>query len=60
MKGKLTDMGVHLIHKSADGKMAVIAVRLSEDRGDPNAIVATLWQHLPSATGSTRKSRQTW
>ena len=31
MKGKLTDMDVHLLHKSADGKMAMLAVRLRED-----------------------------
>lgn len=55
VKGKLTDMGVHLTHKGADGKMAVVEVRLSEDRGDPNAILATLWQHLPSTAGSTEK-----
>jgi len=34
VKGKLTDMDVHLVHKSADGKQAVIAIRLVEDRGD--------------------------
>ena len=55
VKGKLTDMDVHLLHKSADGKLAVVAVRLSEDRGDPNATLATLWEHLPPASGSTEK-----
>ena len=38
VNGKLTDMDAHLVHKSADGKIAVLAVRLSEDRGDPNAL----------------------
>ncbi len=55
VKGKLTDMDAHLVHKSADGKVAVIAVRLSEDRGDPNATLATLWEHLPTAKGATDK-----
>ncbi len=55
VKGKLTDMDVHLLHKSADGKLAVIAVRLSEDRGDPNATLAMLWEHLPTTPGSTDK-----
>ncbi len=55
VNGKLTDMDVHLVHKSADGKLAVLAVRLSEDRGDPNATLATLWQHLPTTAGSTDK-----
>jgi carbonic anhydrase len=55
VKGKLTDMDVHLVHKSADGKQAVIAIRLVEDRGDANAVLATLWDHLPAAAGATEK-----
>jgi carbonic anhydrase len=55
VKGKLSDMVIHLVHKSADGKLAVVAVRLSEDRGDPNATLATLWAHLPLTTGATDK-----
>lgn len=55
VNGKLTDMDVHLVHKSADGKIAVVAVRLSEERGDPNATLATLWQHLPVEAGKTDK-----
>ena len=55
VKGKLTDMDVHLVHKSADGKLAVVAVRLSEERGDANATLATLWQQLPTTTGATGK-----
>jgi carbonic anhydrase len=55
VNGKLTDMDIHLVHKSADGKLAVIAVRLTEERGDANATLATLWQHLPTKTGATDK-----
>ncbi|MGA2672761.1 MAG: carbonic anhydrase family protein [Terracidiphilus sp.] len=55
VKGKLTDMVIHLVHKSADGKLAVIAVRLNEDIGNPNAILATLWPHLPKTAGATEK-----
>ena len=55
VKGKLTDMDIHLVHKSADGKQAVLAVRLVEDRGDANAVLANLWQHLPVSTGATEK-----
>ncbi len=44
VNGRLTDMDVHLMHKSADGKLAMVAVRLSEDRGgckcDPGGAVA--------------------
>ncbi len=55
VKGKLTDMDVHLVHKSADGKTAVIAIRFSEDRGDANAVLATLWDHLPTQPNTTQK-----
>ncbi len=55
-KGKLSDMEVDLIHKSADGKMAIVAVRMSEEHGGaPNATLATLWEHLPVKTGTTEK-----
>jgi carbonic anhydrase len=55
VKGKLSDMEIHLVHRSADGKLAVLAVRLNEDRGFPNASLATLWEHLPAAPGKTEK-----
>ena len=55
VKGKLTDMDVHLVHKSADGNQAVIAIRFSEDRGEANAVLATLWDHLPTKAGATEK-----
>ena len=40
VKGKLTDMEVDLVHRSDDGKMAIVAVRLNQDRGFPNALLA--------------------
>jgi carbonic anhydrase len=55
VKGKLSDMSVHLIHKSADGKLVIVAVRLIEDQNKPNALLATLWPHLPPAPGKTDK-----
>ena len=56
VKGKLTDMDVHLLYKSADGKQAVVAVRLTEDiTTPPNAVLAMLWPHLPTQTGQTEK-----
>ena len=53
--GKLTDMDVELLHKSADGKMAIIEVRFALDRGYPNAVMAMLWPHLPQRPGTTSK-----
>ena len=51
VKGKLPDMSLHLVHKSAEGKFAVVAVRLNE--GTDNAVLAALWEHLPKAKGKT-------
>jgi carbonic anhydrase len=55
VKGKLADMEVDLVHRSDDGKEAIVAVRLNEDRGNPNATLATLWEHLPTTAGATEK-----
>jgi carbonic anhydrase len=52
VKGKLSDMEVDLVHRSEDGKEAIVAVRLNEDRGNPNALLATLWDHLPVKVGA--------
>lgn len=53
VKGHLSDMELHLVHRSAEGKLAVVAIRINEDRGSPNAILATLWEHLPTKSGQS-------
>ena len=53
VKGKLPDMSLHLVHKSAEGKIVVVAVRLNE--GNANALLAALWEHLPKTAGATDK-----
>jgi len=55
VRGKLTDMDVELLHRGADGKTAIVEVRLAMDRGSPNAVLAMLWPHLPKTAGSTAK-----
>jgi carbonic anhydrase len=55
VKGKLSDMSVQLVHKSADGQMAILAVRLIENQNFPNATLAALWEHLPTVAGKTEK-----
>ena len=55
VNGKLSDLELHLVHRNADGKLAVLAVRLSVDRGFPNATMATLWDHLPATAGASAK-----
>jgi carbonic anhydrase len=55
VKGKLTDMSVQFLHKSADGQMAILAVRLTENQDAPNAVLATLFSQLPRKAGETTK-----
>jgi carbonic anhydrase len=55
VKGKLSDMEVDIVYRGDDGKSAIVAVRLNQDRGDPNALLATLWAHLPRRPGTTEK-----
>jgi carbonic anhydrase len=33
----------------------MVVVRLNEDAGNPNAVLATLWAHLPKTAGETQK-----
>jgi carbonic anhydrase len=53
VKGRFDDMSIHLLHKSADGKMVIVAVRVVEDRSMGNAILAMLWDHLPKVAHKT-------
>jgi len=55
VRGKLADMEVDLIHRSDDGKMAIVAVRLNQDRGFPNALLASLFTHLPATPGTSTR-----
>jgi len=55
VRGKMTEMDVQLLHKSADGKLAVVAVRLVEEMSNPNAVLAALWPHLPRTAGASEK-----
>ncbi len=45
VNGKSFDMVVHLVHKSDDGQLAVVAVLL--ERGQENAFIQTLWNNMP-------------
>jgi len=58
VKGKVTDMDVQLLHRSMDGSLAVVAVRFREDVGNPNAVLAMLWPHLPRKAGASEKVQE--
>ena len=47
--GKNAAMVAHFVHKSKDGKLAVIGVMLNE--GKDNAAIKTLWANLPPKEG---------
>ena len=49
VSGASYPMVAHLVHKSADGKLAVVAVLLAE--GSANDFVERLWKHLPQGQG---------
>ena len=49
VNGKSSPMVAHLVHKNAEGKLAVVAVLLTE--GKPNPLVAELWKYLPAEQG---------
>jgi carbonic anhydrase len=49
--GKLSDMVIDLVHKNANGELAIIAVRLNEGR--VNGSLAALWPSLPKTAGAT-------
>jgi carbonic anhydrase len=51
INGKGTEMVVHLVHKDAEGKLAVIAVLL--ERGLPNSMIQTVWNNLPLEKNDT-------
>ena len=53
--GKPFDMVVHLVHKSVDGRQAVVAVLL--DRGSAQPIVQTVWNNLPLEKGDEVAAR---
>jgi carbonic anhydrase len=45
INGKGTEMVMHMVHKSVDGKIAIIAVLL--ERGQPHKLMQTIWDNLP-------------
>lgn len=45
VNGKAYPLEAHLVHKSKDGKIAVVGVFMEE--GKPNDFIETLWAHLP-------------
>lgn len=49
LSGKAKAMVAHFVHKSKEGKFAVIGVLV--DEGKDNPLISTLWANLPKETG---------
>lgn len=47
--GKGFDMVVHLVHADSNGKVAVVAVLVQ--KGSANAMIAKIWENLPTTEG---------
>lgn len=53
VNGKRYAMVAHLVHKNAEGQLAVVAVLLTP--GEPNPAVDTVWKHMPLDVGDRVK-----
>jgi carbonic anhydrase len=52
INGRQFDMVAHLVHKDAEGRLAVVAVLLDRGRDDkPQPVVQTIWANLPLEKG---------
>ena len=49
VRGKPSDMVIHLMHEASDGKVAAVAVLLKA--GSTNATIQQLWEHMPKIEG---------
>jgi carbonic anhydrase len=45
VNGKGTEMVIHMVHRSVEGKVAIVAVLL--ERGAPHPLMQTIWDNLP-------------
>lgn len=49
VNGKSYPLVVHLVHKNAEGKLAVVAVLMTEAEANP--LLETIWKNLPAEEG---------
>jgi carbonic anhydrase len=53
--GRLFDMSAHLVHRDAEGRLAVVAVLL--ERGPAQPVVQSVWNNLPLEKGEEQPAR---
>jgi len=51
INGRVSDLGLHLHHRDADGRIAIVAIAV-EGGGEPHALIQTLWNSLPLDRGA--------
>lgn len=51
INGRVSDLGLHLHHRDADGRLAIVAIAL-EGGGEPHTLIQTLWNSLPLDRGA--------
>lgn len=51
-KGSPYPLEAHLVHKAADGSLAVVGVLIKEGAKD-NPVLASVWSHMPKEAGGT-------
>ncbi len=52
--GKPADMVAHLVHKAADGQLAVVSVLIN--KGVNNPLIEKIWKHMPTHKGEYSKA----
>ncbi len=53
VNGKHYDMEMHLVHKSKDGRLAVVGIFL--EKADHNEVLQKIWDIIPTGAGQTVK-----
>ena len=55
INGVYADLDVELVHQSAEGKLVILEIRFERDQDIPNALLATIADHLPQLAGRQNK-----
>lgn len=51
INGRVSDLSLHLHHRDADGRLAIVAIAL-ERGGEPHALIQSVWNSLPLDRGA--------
>ena len=54
INGKLADAEIHLVHKDANGKLAVIGILIN--KGPASSAIQSFWSNLPAQAGPLQKT----